>query len=225
VGEEGPGSSVAYEWDEAGRLVAVVRTEDGVASRTDLAYDNLGLPVEVGGVEVEWDLTTGWPVVSRIGDASYEWTGEGLVLRREGAEPERVALDWARNAEGGLDPWGAGPGGGERLGYRGELAIEGLVFLRARFYDPATRSFLSPDPLPNPPGAPCGANPYHYAWNDPVSFVDPSGMRPLTQEEFERRKHLERIGRAGQVVDSIAKDPWGAIAMGLVIVGGSASVS
>jgi RHS repeat-associated protein len=220
VSEERPGSSVSYEWDEAGRLVGVVHTEDSVASRTDLIYDNLGLPVEVGGVEVEWDLTTGWPVASRIGDASYEWTDEGLVVRRRGAGPEPVPLDWARNAEEGLDPWGVGPGQGVRLGYRGELAIDGLVFLRARFYDPATRSFLSPDPLPNPPGAPCGANPYHYAWNDPVSFVDPSGMRPLTQEEFERRKHLERIGHAGQVVDSIATDPWGGIAAGLVIVGG-----
>ena len=45
-------------------------------------------------------------------------------------------------------------------------------------------------------------------------------MRPLTQAEFERRKHLERIGHAGQVVDSIGKDPWGGIAAGLVIVGG-----
>jgi RHS repeat-associated protein len=220
VSEVGSKSSVLYEWDEAGRLVAVVRTEAGVVSRTDVVYDNLGLPVDVGGVAVEWDLTTGWPTVARIGDVSYEWTDEGLVVRRHGSEPEPVPLDWTRNAEEGLDPWGAGPGYGVRLGYRGELAIEGLVFLRARFYDPATRSFLSPDPLPNPPGAPCGANPYHYAWNDPVSFVDPSGMRPLTQVEFERRKHLEQIGHAGQVADSLAKDPWGAIAMGLVIVGG-----
>jgi hypothetical protein len=45
-------------------------------------------------------------------------------------------------------------------------------------------------------------------------------MRPLTQEEFERRKHLERIGHAGQVVDSIAKDPWGTIGAGLVIAAG-----
>jgi RHS repeat-associated protein len=197
-----------------------VRTDDGVISKTHLVYDNLGLPIEIGGVVVEWDLTTGWPVAARIGNSSYEWTDEGLVVRRHGAEPEPVALDWARNAEDGLDPWGAGPGRGVRLGYRGELAIGGLVFLRARFYDPATRSFLSPDPLPNPPGAPCGANPYHYAWNDPVSFVDPSGMRPLTQEEFERRKHLEEIGHAGQVVDAMARDPWGAVAMGLVVAAG-----
>jgi hypothetical protein len=45
-------------------------------------------------------------------------------------------------------------------------------------------------------------------------------MRPLTQEEFERRKHLEQIGHAGQVVDSMAKDPWGAIGAGLIILAG-----
>jgi len=103
---------------------------------------------------------------------------------------------------------------------RGELAIDGLVFLRARFYDPATRSFLSPDPLPNPPGAPCAANPYHYAWNDPVSLVDPSGLRPLTQDEFNQRKHAEELGHLGQAWEAIKKDPWGSVALGLTVAAG-----
>jgi RHS repeat-associated protein len=107
-----------------------------------------------------------------------------------------------------------------RLGYRGELCIGHLVWLGARPYDPATRSFLAPDPLPNPPGAPCAANPYHYAWNDPVSLVDPSGLRPLTQDEFNQRKHAEELGHLGAAWEAIKKDPWGSVALGLTVAAG-----
>ncbi|MCW3037468.1 MAG: hypothetical protein JWM17_2780, partial [Actinobacteria bacterium] len=109
---------------------------------------------------------------------------------------------------------------GVRLGYRGELCLDHLVWLGARPYDPATRSFLAPDPLPNPPGAPCAANPYHYAWNDPVSLVDPSGLRPLTQDEFNQKKHAEELGHLGQAWEAIKKDPWGSVALGLTVAAG-----
>ena len=70
------------------------------------------------------------------------------------------------------------------LGYRGELVVDGLVWLRERAYDPATRAFLSPDPLPAVPGTAYAANPYHYAGNDPVNNVDPLGLRPVTDAEL-----------------------------------------
>ena len=45
------------------------------------------------------------------------------------------------------------------LGYRGELDVDGLVWLRNRAYDPATRAFLPPDPLPPSPGPPTPPTP------------------------------------------------------------------
>ena len=60
----------------------------------------------------------------------------------------------------GSDPWAAllGPavGGGTALGPVGLLAVDGLEWLGARPYDPATRSFLAVDPRDPVPGQPDG---------------------------------------------------------------------
>ena len=53
-------------------------------------------------------------------------------------------------------------------------ATGGMVYLRNRWYDPATGRFLTQDPL----GLGGGANLYAYAGNDPVSFSDPFGLDP-----------------------------------------------
>ena len=47
----------------------------------------------------------------------------------------------------------------------------GLIYLRAREYDPATGQFLSVDPL-----APITEAPYTYTADNPLNGVDPSGM-------------------------------------------------
>ena len=98
---------------------------------------------------------------------------------------ELLDPDWQRTVGTGHDPWGRdGSGAGIGLGYRGELVVDGLVWLRERAYDPATRAFLAPDPLPAVPGTAYAANPYHYAGNDPVDNVDPLGLRPVTDAEL-----------------------------------------
>ncbi|HEX7136034.1 MAG TPA: RHS repeat-associated core domain-containing protein [Iamia sp.] len=67
---------------------------------------------------------------------------------------------------------------GHTLGYRGELHYGGAIHLRARDYDPDTGLFVGPDLLDGVDGTPTVANPYHYADNDPVNKVDPTGLRP-----------------------------------------------
>ena len=47
-----------------------------------------------------------------------------------------------------------------------------LYYVRARWYDPRTKRFMSPDPI----GLSGGINPYAFAGNDPVNLGDPSGM-------------------------------------------------
>lgn len=58
------------------------------------------------------------------------------------------------------------------FGYRGEYTdIEsGLVYLRARLYDPQTGRFINEDPVKD------GSNWYIYCSGNPIVFVDPSGM-------------------------------------------------
>jgi len=59
-----------------------------------------------------------------------------------------------------------------RFGYAGEYADPtGYVYLRARYYDPATAQFLTRDPLVGFTG-----NPYGYTDGNPLQFIDPLGL-------------------------------------------------
>ncbi|MEI8080742.1 MAG: right-handed parallel beta-helix repeat-containing protein [Actinomycetes bacterium] len=51
----------------------------------------------------------------------------------------------------------------------------GLIYLRARYYDPATGRFLSRDPFPGFATYTQSLNPYIYVGNNPASLVDPTG--------------------------------------------------
>jgi RHS repeat-associated protein len=75
----------------------------------------------------------------------------------------------------------------------------GLTYLNARYYDPATSRFISPDPLMNP-GDPKTLDPYRYADNNPVVFTDATGLDP----------HLWKDGTAVGVpmVGSVAQPKW-----------------
>jgi RHS repeat-associated protein len=59
------------------------------------------------------------------------------------------------------------------LGYDGQYTSSdtGLIYLRARVYDPATAQFLSVDPL-----ASSTREPYVYAGDDPLTYRDRSGL-------------------------------------------------
>jgi len=50
----------------------------------------------------------------------------------------------------------------------------GLIYLRARYYDPVLGRFTSADPI----GYQGGINLYIYAKNNPLRFIDPSGENP-----------------------------------------------
>jgi len=52
----------------------------------------------------------------------------------------------------------------------------GLSYCRARYLDPDTGRFLSPDPLRGT--LPKSANPYPYGLNNPLRYQDPSAFRP-----------------------------------------------
>ena len=65
------------------------------------------------------------------------------------------------------------------FGYNGEYynAASGLIYLRARFYAPEMNRFSQKDILRGSILQPGSLNRYAYCINDPVNFVDPSGMR------------------------------------------------
>ncbi|MGQ9601035.1 MAG: RHS repeat-associated core domain-containing protein [Anaerolineae bacterium] len=89
--------------------------------------------------------------------------GQGYIIQRYDYSPFGRAA-----AEGG---W-ANP-----LQYTGEQwdADAGLLYLRARWYDPSTGRFLSRDPFPGLAALPQTQNPYVYVGNNPANLTDPGG--------------------------------------------------
>jgi RHS repeat-associated protein len=93
------------------------------------------------------------------------------------------------------DPYGVrtGHSGGSdsAIGYSGNWtdSATGLVYLRARDYDPRTAQFLTIDPAVDSTN-----QPYAYVANDPLSMTDPTGLcigldgtpqdRPCTENDF-----------------------------------------
>ena len=72
-------------------------------------------------------------------------------------------------------------GRSESRGFTGERLDEtGLMYLHARYYDPALRRFISPDPT-IPTYESVGLNRYAYAFNDPVNKEDRNGLGPSWQ--------------------------------------------
>lgn len=68
----------------------------------------------------------------------------------------------------------------------------GLVYMRARFYDPASGMFLEPDPL----GYEDSVNLYAAFGNNPVSMRDPTGLKrkKSIQEVQQRHRSREQAG-------------------------------
>jgi RHS repeat-associated protein len=66
---------------------------------------------------------------------------------------------------------------GNRYTFTGEENdTSGLVYLRGRFYDPATGRFLSRDPFPAKAADTQTINRYAYVKNNPANYVDPAGL-------------------------------------------------
>ncbi|MBW3670192.1 MAG: RHS repeat-associated core domain-containing protein, partial [Acidobacteria bacterium] len=66
----------------------------------------------------------------------------------------------------------------------------GLVYLRARWYDPGTGTFLTPDPL----GYRDSSNLYAYAAGDPVNRHDPTGLESIGI--YQRQRDLRSLSPA-----------------------------
>jgi RHS repeat-associated protein len=102
----------------------------------------------------------------------------------DGLDTPRVITDAQGNIvwhwKGPNDPFGEQPpvssnGFVYNLRFPGQYydQASGLIHNGVRDYDPATGRYLQPDPI----GLKGGLNPYAYAGNDPLSYVDPRGLQ------------------------------------------------
>ena len=80
------------------------------------------------------------------------------------------------------------------MGYAGQYhdAETGFVYLRARYYNPAIGRFINEDPIRD------GLNWYVYCGNNPVRFVDPSGLNYGGKQRYQNAAEAAyNIGMVG----------------------------
>ena len=210
---------VRYHWDGADRLVAVeYLSPDGRSRRVDLGYDPLGRLEEAGGHHLSWGAVEGplAAVPSGIDDRELVALPGMPLARIAGDSVEWLSADW-RGTVGRRDPWGVAPAAAPmsdpELGFLGEIEVEGLLWLRNRWYDPATHAFISRDPQPPVLQHTSATNPYLYAYNDPLQYIDPLGLKPITANEASSQIESWHNGHFEEIAVTVAS----VIAIGVMV--------
>ena len=175
----------SYRYEPAGRRIGV----QGPLGASDFVYD--GMAVILEGQE---DFARG---------AAYLWARGKLAARRPlGASAAESAVGYLGDRLGSVtnvtdaagqvrsayshDAYGhaqAAPRGSAdpyrfvgQLGVRAEPALSDLYLMGLRYYDASTGRFLTRDPLPGQDTQPATLNRYVYALNNPLRYVDYSGL-------------------------------------------------
>ena len=163
-----------YTYDHEGRRISKT-TGDHTAN---YLYSGLNIWAEydVGwGSAMAYYTYTGLdkPIIRSAGNPAgrfyYHHDGLGSVTSTSnivGSMTARISYDAWGNviASGGIKP---------QYGYTGrESDATGLIYYRARYYDPTIARFTQRDPI----GFGGGLNPYAYVGNSPLDFVDPFGL-------------------------------------------------
>ena len=206
---ESPWRTTHYVYDTSGRLVEVDRGWRRVSYSYD-GDGNKVARSEARGSKIETkmivnDVATAIPVVlqEREGTATTSYAlGLGLISREVDSSGNLGSSFYhsdglgstlaLTNTEGRAaaryeyDPWGSVEKGlrrstNEFLFAGEELDSEtGLYYLRSRWYDAQTGSFVSRDPLLGLASRPLSSNRYLYVQNNPANLVDPLGLEPQT---------------------------------------------
>jgi RHS repeat-associated protein len=139
--------------------------------------------------------------------ASYEYTPYGVPVTSMGVVPDGV-------------------------GYTGHVndPETGLVYMQARYYDPAMGRFLSVDPVGPSPGELFHFNRYDYTNNNPINHTDPDGRCPmcigaLIGAGIEIGMQLATDGRVSSWKSVAVSAGVGAVTGGLGGIIGKAAVS
>ncbi len=179
-----------YGYDQANRLISV-------NGQTTFAYNGVGdrLRQTVNSTITNYtlDLNTGLTQVLADGTNTYLY-GAGRIAQQPTNQPTNIQYFGADGlgsvrqlydttgaalANKRYDPFGivlGAMGAGSVYGYTGEQTdATGLVFLRARYLDPAQGRFTTRDTWEGNVNQPLSFNKWNYTNSNPVNWVDPSG--------------------------------------------------
>jgi RHS repeat-associated protein len=124
------------------------------------------------------DGTTGtyYATSDHLGSSDLVMDSAANVLVRESFTPFGMRRGSAWNGSPTSGDYTA-IGNSTRKGFTGHEMLDSvnLVHMNGRVYDPYLGRFISPDTVIQSLGASQSINPYAYAWNDPLKYIDPSG--------------------------------------------------
>jgi tripartite motif-containing protein 71 len=191
------GPATSYGYDQAGNLKSATRPEEGTTPKIEdsYGYDGTGLRASqtINGTTtyMAWDTSQPTPLLLMDGVNSYIFGPEGVpaeqismggavtYLHHDQAGTTRAITSSTGVIEASFtyDAYGntTGTTGTAKtpLGFDREYTSSdtGLIYMRARVYDPATAQFLSVDPLAGMTGSR-----YGYAGDSPLNYSDPTGL-------------------------------------------------
>jgi RHS repeat-associated protein len=190
------GPATTYGYDQAGDLTSVERPKEGEVSeiKDTYAYNGEGLRASqtISGTTsfLAWDVTESLPLILSDGTNSYIYGPGGLPVEQVSSGGTVTYLHHDQQGSTRLLTGSTGTVTGKctygaygaptcegttttPLGYDGQYTSSdtGLVYMRARVYDPATAQFMSVDPLET-----LTREPYSYATDNPLNYYDPSGL-------------------------------------------------
>jgi RHS repeat-associated protein len=178
----------SYSYDQANRLVAL-------GGNISYAYNGDGLRASktVSGTPTQftWDTSGPLPLLVQGGPTRYIYgPGAAPIEQIDGADnvlyyhQDQIGSTRAlSDASGALqatfnyDAYGSLSGSTgvvtTPFGFAGQYtdAESGFLYLRARYYDPATGQFINRDPIEQ-----LTQQPYTYAGSNPLNATDPSGL-------------------------------------------------
>jgi RHS repeat-associated protein len=214
-----------YAWDAEDHLVSFVDSQ--TAASTAYLYDIYGTRLAKSGVPrsetylvdraAQSEVSQVLHAASAAGDEDFTW-GPDLVAARIAGAPRYPLHDALGSTLSLTDSAAAvtdtfaydSPGntiarsGTAHFTHRfaGEEADDesGLVYLRARYYDPAAGVFLSRDPEPGKAREPMSWNAYLYVNANPVNHVDPTGHEELI--ELVETQAISEIPDRAELVDN-----------------------
>ncbi|NUO95714.1 MAG: RHS repeat-associated core domain-containing protein [Gemmatimonadaceae bacterium] len=167
---------ITYGYDGWGRRVR--RTEVATGQTTWYVYDGDDLALVADDASGLTHVYSNYPGVDRPHSVR---TGGAMYYQQLEASGNVVGLirsDGTLAASYRYDPFGrvvdSTGGVAQHLRYKGREAdpSTGLVYMRARWYDPSLGRFIAEDPI----GLAGGVNQYAYAGNDPINGRDPMGL-------------------------------------------------
>jgi RHS repeat-associated protein len=165
------GRAVSYNYDAMGRMAS--RTMGGASTSYLYNGPHVVQDKQSNGAEVNYLNGVGIDDTLR---QSSDATGS-LYFLRDHLGSTIGLTDAAGNVAERMsyEPYGESPGSSlTRYGFTGRErdSATGLLYMRARWYDPQMGRFISQDPI----GMRGGLNVYAYALNNPLSLIDPFGL-------------------------------------------------